>query len=124
MLNYISPFSLSFYQCWGSVTVTFWRGSGSADPYLCLMDPDLTPFFSDFKKKFLNLPTGTLSSVINLLLKINFMLRFILQALFQSAQHLYEKREGSRSGADPDPYLQLTDPDPAAQKHADPDLQH
>jgi hypothetical protein len=25
--------------------------------------------------------------------------KFILQALFQSAQHLYEKREGSRSGA-------------------------
>jgi hypothetical protein len=42
-------------QCWGSVA--FW--CGSADPYLCLMDPDLTPdpttFFSDFKdakKKF------------------------------------------------------------------------
>jgi hypothetical protein len=35
-------------QCWGSVT--FWRGSGSADPYfLGLTDPDPTPFFSDFK---------------------------------------------------------------------------
>ncbi len=34
-------------QCWGSVT--FWRGSGSPDPYLWLMDPNPTPFFSDFK---------------------------------------------------------------------------
>jgi hypothetical protein len=70
------------------------------------LDPTLdpTPFFSDFKvakKKFLsyNLPTGTLSSV----LKIKFFdkimcLNFILQALFRSAQHLYEKREGSGSG--------------------------
>ncbi len=29
------------------------------------------------------------------------MLNFILQALFQSAQHLYEKREGSGSGPVP-----------------------
>jgi hypothetical protein len=37
--------------------MTFWCGSGSADPYLCLTDPDPTPvttpgpipFFSDFK---------------------------------------------------------------------------
>jgi hypothetical protein len=34
-------------QCWGSVT--FWCGSGSPDQYLLLMDPDPTPFFSDFK---------------------------------------------------------------------------
>ncbi len=37
-------------QCWGSMT--FWYGSGSADSYLWLMDPDptpdLTPFFSDY----------------------------------------------------------------------------
>jgi hypothetical protein len=33
----------------------------------------------------------------------NFMLKFILHGLFQSAQHLYEKREGSgaRSGSIP-----------------------
>ncbi len=44
-----------YKQRWGSVT--FWCGSGSADPYLWLMDPapdpdptpDPTPFFSDFK---------------------------------------------------------------------------
>jgi hypothetical protein len=65
------------------------------------MDPDQTPFFSDFKnakKKishifFLQLTAGTLSSV--------FVLKFILQALLQSAQHLYEKREGSGSVPDP-----------------------
>jgi hypothetical protein len=28
-------------QCCGSVT--FWYGSGSADPYLCLTDPDPDP---------------------------------------------------------------------------------
>ncbi len=46
-----------FHQCWGSET--FLCGSGSADPYLRLMDPDPTPdptpFFSDLKeakKKF------------------------------------------------------------------------
>ncbi len=41
-----------FFHCW--ISVTFWRGSGSAEPYLWLMDPDPdpttypTPFFSDF----------------------------------------------------------------------------
>jgi hypothetical protein len=70
--------------------------------------PDPTPFFNDFKdtKKnvFLffsyNLPTGTSSSV----LKIYFLLKFCVkilfcQALFQSAQDIYEKREGSRAGS-------------------------
>ncbi len=65
--------------------------------------PDLTPFFSDFKnakknifKKIFsyNLPSGTLSSV----LKINFLLKF-LRALFQCAQHLYEKREWPGAGS-------------------------
>ena len=43
-----------------------------ADPYLWLMDPDPTPFFSDFKdaKKnhifSYNLPAGTLSSVLKI----------------------------------------------------------
>ncbi len=78
------------------------------------MDPDPTteptPFFSDFKdgKNFLlkhffslnNMHTGTSSSV----LEINFLLKFcvkniVLQALFQSAQHIYEKREGSGAGS-------------------------
>jgi hypothetical protein len=64
------------------------------------MDPDPTPFFSDFKDAKLfflhifsyNLPAGTLSSV----LKFGFLLKFcvenfILQALFHSVQHLHEK---------------------------------
>ncbi len=79
------------------------------DPFLD-PTPDPAIFFSDLKigKKFLfiffsyNLPAGTLSSV----LKIKFFVKilcfnFILQALFQSAQHLYEKRKD----LDPDPYL-------------------
>jgi hypothetical protein len=44
--------------------------------------PDPTPFFSDFKDAMLK-----------------FGVNLILQALFQSAQHLYEEREGSRDVA-------------------------
>ncbi len=40
-------------QCWGSMPFWCGSGSGSADPYLWLMDPnptsDQTPFFGDFK---------------------------------------------------------------------------
>ncbi len=66
-----------FWQFWGSLTFCWWFGS--ADPYLCLTDPDPTPFFSDFKDAK----------------------NFNLQALFQSAQKIYKKREGSgaRSGS-------------------------
>jgi hypothetical protein len=46
-----------------------------------------------------NLPTGTSSSVQKILYFANiFCKNFILQALFQSAQHIYEKRKGSGSG--------------------------
>jgi membrane protein YdbS with pleckstrin-like domain len=60
------------------------------------MDPDPTPdptsFVSYFKDA--NLPSCILSSV----LKIKFLaIIFILNALFQYAQHLYEIREGSGS---------------------------
>jgi hypothetical protein len=64
------------------------------------------------QKKFLiffsyNLPTGTLSSVLKIYIFAKILcLIFILQALFQSAQHIYEKREGSGAGAGsvpPDP---------------------
>ncbi len=34
---------LRITQCWGSLT--FWCRSGSADPFLWLMDPDPTPYF-------------------------------------------------------------------------------
>jgi hypothetical protein len=81
--------------------------------------PDPTPFFSDFKDvNFFHifsyyLPEGTSFSV----LKIKFFAKilrknFILQALFQSVQHIYEKREGSGAGSG------------RPQKHADPDPQH
>ena len=60
--------------------------------------PDPTPFFSDFKdaKKYFfsyNLPAG--------IIRIFSFKNFILQALFQSAQHLCEKREGSGPGSIP-----------------------
>ncbi len=108
-------FATSFWKC-GLLpeAVTFWCGSGYPDPYdtSWLMDPDPTldptSFFSDFtaaKKLFLfhifsfNLPTGILSSVLKFFFFLLKMLckNFILQALCQSAQHIYEKREGSRS---------------------------
>ncbi len=48
VLNVTKVFKYTgFFQCWESVT--FWSGSGSADSYLWLTDPDPTPFFSDFK---------------------------------------------------------------------------
>ncbi len=34
-------YSLTRFQCCGSMT--FWYGSGSSDPYLCLQDPDVDP---------------------------------------------------------------------------------
>ncbi len=40
-------------------------------------------------------------SLLSTALKKSFVLNFILQVLFQSAQHIYEKREGSGSGAVP-----------------------
>ncbi len=47
-----------------------------------------------------NLPAGTFSSVLKILIIAKIWCKnFILQALFQSAQHLYEKREGSGSGS-------------------------
>ncbi len=77
------------FLCWGSVT--FWCGSesGSTDPHLWLMDP--TPFFINFK----DTPQAHhLQSK-----KCNFCSNFVfLLALFQSAQPIYDKREGSRAG--------------------------
>ncbi len=98
-------------QCWGSVT--FWCGSGSADPYLWLLDPDPYPypasFFSDLKMQkniffslffSYNWNTGTLSSV----LKIKFLLKFCAKILF--CNHYLRK------GKDPNPQLRIMDPDP------------
>ncbi len=55
-------------QCWGFVT--FWCGSGSADQYLWLRDPD--PDFKDAKTFFFiffsyNLPADTLSPVLKMI---------------------------------------------------------
>jgi hypothetical protein len=97
----VSFFWTAQRQCWGSVTC--WCGSGYADPYLWVMDPDPnptpdpTPLFSDFKdaKKIFfsyNLPAGTLSSV----LKIQFLLKFVSEFYFAS---ILEKREESGSGS-------------------------
>jgi hypothetical protein len=47
-----------------------------------------------------NLPACTSSSVLKFIFfDKNFMLKFILHGLFQSSQHLYEKREGSGAGS-------------------------
>ncbi len=93
-------------QCWGSVA--FWCGSGSADPYFWLMDPDpdptadTIPFFSDHRNI-----TGTFS--------LNFMLKFwvniFCEHYFSRSTHLWE-----RKGKEPDPYLLLMDPDPGVPK--------
>ncbi len=83
--------------------------------------PDPTPFFNDFKdvkKKFFfkffsyNVPTGTSSSVLKMLFLLKFCVKILFcQALFQSAQDIYEKREGSGSGRlknmVPNPYPRL-----------------
>jgi hypothetical protein len=95
------------------------------------MDPPL--FFYDFKdaKKNIfpshfisdNLPTGTLSSFMNIL----FLLKFCVKMLF--CRHYFSPlntfmRKGKDPELDPDPYLWLitdpADPDPVP----DPDPQH
>ncbi len=53
-LFHLGFFFLSFLQCSGSMT--FWGGSGSADPCLWLMDPDPAIFVTDLQdasKKFI-----------------------------------------------------------------------
>jgi hypothetical protein len=63
-----------------------------------------------------NFPAGTLSSALRFCQKFLFI---YWQALFQSTQHLYEKREGSGSGS-----ISLTNGSGSireAKKHADPD---
>ena len=105
LLLTMCSFTVVESQCWGSVTF-----SGSADSYLWPMNPDPTPdpttFFSDFKdeKKFslhfflLTYPQYIIFSLKN----SNFLLKFCVkilfcQALFQSAQDIYGKREESGS---------------------------
>ncbi len=105
-------FFILLVQRWGSVT--FWCGSGSSDPYLWLMDPDPTPdptpFFidcQDAKKKKSDFFSYNLPQAHHLQSKkIDFLPTFcgkILQALFQTAQHISEKREGPGAGSGPAP---------------------
>jgi hypothetical protein len=73
------------------------------------LTPDPTHIFNDFKDVqknyfflifFLYLPTGTSYSVLKIYFLLQFFVKIIFcQALFQSAQDIYEKREGSGSGA-------------------------
>jgi hypothetical protein len=77
--------------------------------------PDPTPFFSNFvdakkKKNFIffsyNLPAGTISSVLNILL----LLKFCVQILF--CKHYFSPLNTfTRKGKDPDPKPE-PDPDP------------
>jgi hypothetical protein len=55
-----------------------------------------TSFFSFFSD---NLPTGTSSSVQKFKFFAKIFCKNFLQALFQSAQHIFEKREGSEAGS-------------------------
>jgi hypothetical protein len=89
------------------------------------MDPTPSPGTLRMQKKdfFIffsyNLPSGTLSSVLIILFLAKILCKnFILQTLFQSAQHLYEKREGSGSGSIP---LTNRSRSGRPKKHADPD---
>ncbi len=91
-----------------------WHFGADPDPHphLWLMDPDPgpppdpTPFLSDFKdakKKFflhslpITYPQAHYLQSSKLVFLLNFVLNPILQALFQTAQHFLEKREGSGS---------------------------
>ncbi len=90
---------INFFTGWGSVTfccrsVTLTNGSGSYYFLQWHEECKKNYFFSDF---FYNLPPGTLSSV----LKIYCVKDFILQALFQSVQHLYEKGKDPFPGSVP-----------------------
>ncbi len=77
--------------------------------------PDPTPLFCDLKdaKKttlFIFFSYNLPAFLLNVCLKILFC-----KHLFQSTQHLYEKREPDPKPdlePDPDPYLWLMDPDP------------
>jgi hypothetical protein len=83
--------------CWESVT--FWYGSGSVYPsYWIRLLSSVTLRMQKMSYFFLiTYPQAHYLQFKSSALKINLVLKFYLQALFQSAQHLYEKREGSGS---------------------------
>jgi hypothetical protein len=83
-------------------SVTFWYGSESVYPYSDYWILLLSSVTLRMPKKFIFFSyTLTLRHIIfsrlSSALKIKLVLKFFLQALFQSAQHLYEKRDGSGS---------------------------
>jgi hypothetical protein len=87
---------MSPLQCWGSVT--FWCGSGSEPLTNKSGSNSFLQRLTGCKKNFclFFLLRHIIFSLNSTALKINFVsINFISQALFQFAQHLYEKREGS-----------------------------
>ncbi len=69
--------------------------------------PDPTPFFIDLNDEKKNIFFSYFFHIFFLYLAHRHIIFCILQALFQCAQHIYEKREGFGSGSVP-----LTDGDP------------
>ncbi len=111
-------------QCWGSVSpVTFFLGeSGSVDQRIRIRLSIRLPasvtsrmpqknFFFIFFSYDLRYPPAHYHQSLTCCFKDKFCYNFILQTLFQSTQHRFEKGEGSESGriitcdltADPDP---------------------
>ncbi len=96
-------FYLSFYQCCGSMT--FWPGSGSADPCLWRMDPDPVIFVIGLQ--------GAYKKLILVFLLISF-LGYIYKKKSQNSPnegftYFFWVIEGSRS-------IPLTHPDPGGPK--------
>jgi hypothetical protein len=87
-----------------------WKFGADPDP-----TPDPTPFFSDIenaKKNFLHIFFFHIIFILkNLFIDKILFKNFILMALFQSTEHIYENREGSGSGS-----VSLMDPDPGGPK--------
>ncbi len=90
---------------WGRVMTAFVsRSVGDpwhfgADPYLWLIDPNVTVRMQ--KKLFSYYRRHIFFSLKNLIFAKILCYSFIFLALFESAQHLYEKREGSGAGSIP-----------------------
>ncbi len=107
--------------------VTCWRGSGSADPYLWLMDPDPTPdpapFFSDFKDErklifstffpLTHSQAHSLSSVLKTKCLPKFCANILLCKHYFSPLNTFLRKGRIRI---PEPYLWLMDPDPGGPK--------
>ncbi len=93
--------SVTFWQCYGSMT--FWCGSGSSDPCLWLMDPDPDP--GSGSGYFRHWPSRCQQ-------KTNFLKQFFLLITFWRYIYIIFP--------DPDPYHWLMDPDPDGPKTCGP----